>query len=155
MKYQEANDKDAEEVALVLKECYNIDSIEEGADVFNSERKNDHNYITAVDEGKVIGLATWKIHGLPKHGLCELDRIAVLPDYRGKGIAKELFNALIKAASEAYKKKGLKLRKLYILTHADNKRAQAFYEKMGLKHETTLKSHYYHDKDELVYSMFF
>ena len=58
-------------------------------------------------------------------------------------------------ANEEYKRHGFKSRKIFILTHADNKRAQAFYKKMGMKHETTLKSHYYKDKDEHVYSIFF
>ena len=48
-----------------------------------------------------------------------------------------------------------KLRKLYLLTHADNTRAHKFYEKLGFKHETTLKQHYYSDKDEFIYSLFF
>ena len=95
------------------------------------------------------------MHGLPKHQLCELDRIAVLPEYRGKGIARQLFNALIKDSKAFYKKNKSKLRKLYLLTHADNIRAHKFYEKLGFKHETTLKYHYYKDKDEYVYSTFF
>ena len=96
-----------------------------------------------------------RIHGLPKHQLCELDRIAVLPEYRGKGVARQLFIALIKDAKQFYKKHKSKLRKLYLLTHADNIRAHKFYEKLGFKHETTLKQHYYKNKDEYVYSIFF
>jgi ribosomal protein S18 acetylase RimI-like enzyme len=95
------------------------------------------------------------MHGLLKHELCELDRIAVLPECRGKGIAKELFNKLIEDAKAFYEKNNSKLRKLYLLTHADNIRAHKFYEKLGFKHETTLKEHYYKDKDEFVFSMFF
>ena len=30
-----------------------------------------------------------------------------------------------------------------------------FYEKVGFKHETTLKDHYYKDQDERVYTIFF
>ena len=155
MKFRKATLKDAEQIAIVLKECYNIDSVEEGINVFKKETEKRYNYIVGVEDGKVAGIVTWQMHGLPKHQLCELDRIAVMPDFRGKGIAKELFDALIKAANEEYKKHGFKLRKLYILTHADNKRAQSFYEKMGCKHETTLKQHYYKDKDEFVFSRFF
>lgn len=155
IEYKKAVKEDAEGVALVLKECYNIDSIEYGIKVFEEEVKKGHHYIVAASEGKVVGITTWLIHGLPKHGLCELDRIAVLPEVRGKGVAKELFNALIKLADEEYRKSGFKLRKLYLLTHEDNERAQAFYEKVGMKHETTLKEHYYADKNERVYSIFF
>ena len=44
------------------------------------------------------------MHGLPKHQLAELDRIALLPECRGKGIAKPLFDALVKDAKQSYKK---------------------------------------------------
>jgi len=155
MKYRKATANDAIGIATVLKECYNIDSIEEGIEVFKEETLKKYNYIVADDNGRIAGLTTWQIHGLPKHQLCELDRIAVLSDYRGKGIAKSLFNALIKDANAEYKKKDFKLRKLYILCHADNKGAHKFYKKMGMKHETTLKSHYYKGKDEFVFSRFF
>jgi len=41
------------------------------------------------------------------------------------------------------------------LTHEDNTSAHIFYEKVGFTHETTLTGHYYDDKDERVYSIFF
>ena len=155
MKFRKATLKDAEGIANVLKQSYNIKDLKEGIDVFKNETKKLHNYIVAEHNKKVIGIVTWAMHGLPKHQLCELDRIAVLPEYRGKGIAKELFNALVNDAKSFYKKNNSKLRKLYLLTHHDNVRAHNLYEKLGLKHETTLKEHYYKGKDELVYSMFF
>ena len=155
MKFRKALGKDAVGIATVLKECYNIDSIKEGIAVFKAESHKGHHYIAADDEGRIAGLTTWKMHGLPKHGLCELDRIAVLSDYRGKGVAQALFNSLIKAANEKYGEQGFKLRKLYILTHDNNKIAQAFYKKIGMNHETTLKDHYYNGKEEFVFSKFF
>lgn len=155
MKFRKAELKDAKGIADVLIKSYNIGDIKEGINVFKSETKKSHNYIVAEDNGKIAGIVTWAAHGLPKHQLCELDRIAVLPEYRGKGIAKELFNCLVKDAKGFYKKHNLKLRKLYLLTHNDNQRAHKFYEKLGLKHETTLKEHYYKNRDEFVYSVFF
>ena len=123
--------------------------------MFKNEIKKNHNYIVAEENGKIIGIVTWLMHGLPNHQLCELDRIAVLPEYRGIGVAKKLFDAMVNDAKQFYKKNKSKLRKLYLLAHADNIRAHKFYEKLGFKHETTLKEHYYKDKDEYVYSMFF
>lgn len=155
MKIRRATNKDAKGIANVLVQSYNIKDLKEGIDTFKNEIKKFHHYIVAEEKGKVIGIVTWIMHGLPKHQLCELDRIAVLPEYRGKGVAKKLFNALIKDAKSFYKKQKSKLRKLYLLTHADNIGAHKFYEKLGFKHETTLKQHYYKDKDEYVYSMFF
>jgi len=155
MKLRKSTPKDAKGIANVLVQSYNIKDLKEGANVFKNEAKKNHHYIVAEENEKIIGVVAWLMHGLPKHQLCELDRIAVLPEYRGKGIAKKLFDALIKDASSFYKKNKSKLRKLYLLTHADNIRAHKFYEKLGFKHETTLKEHYYKGKDEYVYSRFF
>ena len=155
MKFRKATLKDAKGIAKVLVESYNINDLKEGINVFKSETKKFHNYIVAVDDGKIAGIITWVVQGLPKHQLCELDRIAVLPACRGKGVAKILFNALINDAKLYFKKQNQKLRKLYLLTHEDNIRAHKFYEKLGFEHESTLKEHYYKDKDEYVYSMYF
>ncbi|MBI2101643.1 GNAT family N-acetyltransferase [Candidatus Woesearchaeota archaeon] len=155
MKIRKATGKDAKGIANVLVQGYNIKDLNEGISVFKNETKKQHHYIVAEDKGKLIGIVTWLVHGLPKHQLCELDRIAVLPEYRGKGVAHKLFQALIKDAKSFYRKNRSKLRKLYLLTRADNTRAHRFYEKLGFRHETTLKEHYYKDKDEYVYSMFF
>ena len=154
MQFRKATLKDANGVANVLVKSYNIKDLKEGINVFKNEIKKFHNYIVA-DDGKIVGIVTWVVHGLPKHQLCELDRIAVLPQYRSIGVAKKLFNALVEDAESYYKKHKQKLRKLYLLTHADNVKAHKFYEKLGFKHETTLKEHYYKNKDEFVYSMFF
>lgn len=155
MKIRKAASKDAKGVANVLVNSYNIKDLNEGVSVFRNETKKSHHYIIAEENGRIIGIVTWLMHGLPKHQLCELDRIAVLPECRGKGVSHELFNALIKDAKQFYRKNKSKLRKLYLLTHAGNTRAHKFYEKLGFKHETTLKEHYYKGKDEYVYSMFF
>ena len=95
------------------------------------------------------------IHGLPKHGLFELDRICILSEARGKGVGRKLVDKLIDNASKWYDNESEKIRKLYLLTHEDNKNAHSFYEKVGFSHETTLKDHYYKDQDERVYVMFF
>ncbi len=155
MKYRKASSKDSKGIANVLVQSYNIKTINEAIGIFKDEAKRKYNYIVADSDGKIVGIVTWQMHGLPKHELCELDRIAVLPKFQGEGIAKELFSQLIKYADAEYKKSGFGLRKLYILTHARNKRAQSFYEKMGCSKEAVLKNHYYSDEDELVYSKFF
>jgi ribosomal protein S18 acetylase RimI-like enzyme len=155
MEIRKATPVDADGIAIVLKESYNIDSVDEGKEVFSSERGKGVKYLVATTEDGVVGLTTWYTHGLPKHGLCELDRIAVLPDHRGKGIAKELFDGLVADAKEFYESKKSKLRKLILLTHASNSRAHAFYEKMGMKKEAVLPTHYYDNEDEWVYSRYF
>lgn len=155
MKIRNAKVEDAAGVAEVLLKSYNINSIEEAKRAFINELKRGYRFIVAEEDNKIIGIVSWIIHGLPKHELAELDRIAVLPTYRGRGIGKALFNALIKEANEEYKKYGYRLRKLYLLTHASNKNAHEFYEKLGMKLEAVLKNHFYDNEDEYVYSKFF
>jgi len=146
---------DKDQVAKVLLDFYNMNDVDEAIQSFNNELDKDFHYIVAEEDGKIIGLVTWLMHGLPKHGLFELDRICILSEARGKGVGKKLVDKLIDNASKWYDKKGEKIRKLYLLTHEDNKNAHSFYERVGFSHETTLKDHYYKDQDERVYVMFF
>ena len=146
---------DKDQVAKVLLDFYNMNDVDEAIQSFNNELDKDFHYIAAEEDGKIIGLVTWLMHGLPKHGLFELDRICILSEARGKGVGKKLVDKLIDNASKWYDKEGEKIRKLYLLTHEDNKNAHSFYEKVGFSHETSLKDHYYKDQDERVYVMFF
>ena len=146
---------DNDQIAKVLLDFYNMKDADEAAQSFNNELDKDFHYIVAEEAGKIIGLVTWLMHGLPKHGLFELDRICILSEARGKGVGRKLVDKLIDNASKWYDKEGEKIRKLYLLTHEDNKNAHSFYEKVGFSHETTLKDHYYKDQDERVYVMFF
>jgi len=146
---------DKVEIANVLLDFYNMNDVDEAIQSFNNELDKDFHYIVAEEGRKIIGLVTWLMHGLPKHGLFELDRICILSEARSKGVGRKLVDTLIDNASEWYNKEGEKIRKLYLLTHEDNKNAHSFYEKVGFSHETTLKDHYYKDQDERVYVMFF
>ena len=146
---------DKVEIANVLLDFYNMNDVDEAIQSFNNELDKDFHYIVAEEGRKIIGLVTWLMHGLPKLGLFELDRICILSEARSKGVGRKLVDTLIDNASEWYNKEGEKIRKLYLLTHEDNKNAHSFYEKVGFSHETTLKDHYYKDQDERVYVMFF
>ena len=83
---------------------------------FISEMEKDFNYIVAEKDGSIIGLVTWLPHGLPKHGLFELDRICLLSESRGKGVGRGLIDELIEDADKWYKSMGENI-KLYLLTH--------------------------------------
>tara|TARA_B100000953_G_scaffold254681_1_gene218250 strand:- start:191 stop:670 length:480 start_codon:yes stop_codon:yes gene_type:complete len=152
---RKAKNTDASEIAAVLLDFYNMNDAAEAVHSFESEKNKDYHYIVALENEKIIGLITWLIHGLPKHGLFELDRICLLSESRGKGVGKKLVDALINDARSWFEDRGSRIRKLYLLTHEDNTSAHIFYEKVGFTHETTLTGHYYDDKDERVYSIFF
>ena len=146
---------DADEIANVLLDFYNIEDHDEAKKIFIDEQKKEFHYLIAVEDDEVLGLVTWITHGLPKHGLFELDRICLSSESRGKGVGRGLIEELIEDADKWYESKGESIRKLYLLTHEDNVDAHIFYEKVGFDHETTLKDHYYKNQNERVYSKFF
>ena len=147
--------EDVNQIANVLLDFYNMENLDEARNAFLTEVSKDYKYILAIENGIIVGLVTWLIHGLPKHGLFELDRICILSKSRGKGVGKTLVNSLIDNARKWYKKNNSEIRKLYLLTHEDNILAQGFYEKVGFHHESTLENHYYDNKNEKLYSIFF
>ena len=153
--YRRATLKDANQISSVLTAFYNMKDANEASEAFISEMEKDFHYIVALQDDLIIGIVTWLSHGLPKHGLFELDRICLLSEARGKGVGKGLINELIIDANKWYKSIGENIRKLYLLTHEDNMDAHIFYEKVGFDHETTLKDHYYKNQNERVYSKFF
>ena len=152
---RKATEKDEQEIGEVLEQGYSIKTVEEGINVFRNETAKGWNFIVAESQEKVVGIVSWAMKGLPRHGLAELDRIAVSLEFRGKGVAKKLFDFVESEAREFYSAKGENLRKLFLFTHEDNERAISFYTKMGLEKDAVLKNHYYDNKNELVLSKFF
>ena len=155
MEIREAIPEDKKGIAKVLCNCYNINSFEEGTETFEDEVKRGYHYIVADEMTGVVGLTTWTIHGRPKHGLAELDRIGVISSRRGNGIAFNLINGLIERAQDYYRENGYCLRKLFLWSHENNTYAHRFYERAGFTYETSARSHYYRDLDEFMFSMFF
>ena len=115
IKYRKATPKDTDQVSSVLIDFYNMKDANEASEAFILEMEKDFHYIVALQDNIIIGLVTWLSHGLPKHGLFELDRICLLSEARGKGVGKGLINELITDADEWYKSMGENIRKLYLL----------------------------------------
>ena len=86
-----AKEKDSLQIADVLLDFYNMEDQEEAKKVFSNELEKEFHYIVAIEENEILGLVTWLVHGLSKHGLFELDRICVSGNSRGKGIEKSQF----------------------------------------------------------------
>ena len=158
MKYTKlnlANKAKVNGAAKVLVENYNIKTPKEAIQAIKEEVDHGFNYIIAENNNGVIGISCWAVHGLPKHKVIQTGRVAVLSEFKGKGIATELFMKSVQDAHKFYKSKKLKLRKLYAYVHASNRRARDFYENLGLVKEAILKDHYYKNENEYMYSMFF
>lgn len=155
MEYLKAVVEDSEQIIAIMLESFNIKSLEEGREAHLDELRGGHNFIVARDLSKVLGFTSWVAHGRLRHGLVELNHIAVVPGYQGQGLAVGLFEELVASAQDYFEAEDGRLRKLFLLTHADNVQAQRFYKKMGLEHEATLRNHFYEGKEEFVMSKFF
>jgi len=154
MKYRKAKETDYEQIGEVLLKNYNLKNITEAIQVAKDELEM-FNCIVAEHKGQVVGVSFWRVQGLPKHRLVESVRLAVLPEYRGRGVARTLFKDMIQDAHKYYRAHNLKIRKLYVHAHANNKKAIEFYKRRGMIHEATLKNHFYDGEDEHIFSMFF
>jgi len=154
MLYRRAETKDAKQVAELLVKCFNIKSIDEGKEAFLRERKKDI-FVVAEKNGKLIGLISWDMHGLPKHQLGRIERMCAIAGPERDKVAEGLITAAIQDADKFFKKMNLKLRKLYTMVHSTNIKMRNFYKRMGFEEEAKLRDHYYKGKDEYILSMFF
>jgi len=119
--------------------------------MIRQELAQGHRYITAKINNRVVGFVSWRAWGEPRHQLVELYHIAVHPDFVGHGVGRILVDGLIKAANLYYQKYNLSgVRKLFVLTHAANLDARAFYESVGFKKVATLPSFFRQGVDEIM-----
>ncbi len=154
MKYRTAKLSDANKVGKLLSDCFNISTTKAGKEIFLKERKTDR-FIIAEEDGKIQGLVSWDMRGLLKHQLVRLERICVLAGPKRDEVAEQLLSEAIKNADKFFKKKGLKLRKMYAMVHSSNKKLRNFYKEKGFVEEAEIKDHYYKGVDEYILSIFF
>lgn len=93
----------------------------------------------AVVGGEVCGYISAKL--LPSAGEGEVYRVAVLPQFRRRGVAELMLRSVIKIATES------SIDRLFIEVRVGNMPARACYEKLGWK-QIAMRKKYYHDPDE-------
>ena len=147
--------EDVQLISDLIHQNYNTNSLEEACEFFERDLAGGMNYVVAENNGKIAGFASWKPHDRPYHELAELHAIAVDDNFKGKGLSSKIFEKLVEQAKGFYESRGHALRKLYVLTHENNERAIKFYERIGFKKEISIPSHYYHDVNELLLSIYF
>lgn len=152
---RKANQHDVETIAELLSAFYNFSDIEEARSVVRREYSLHYHFRIAEDDGHPIGVLTWRAHGLPKHGIIKLKRVAIdreIPDRQAT--FELLFDATIADADYLYHQEHAYLRKVYAVTPADNLFLSSFFEEKGMVQEAVLKNHYYDGRDEVMYSLF-
>lgn len=108
--------------------------------MFAEEIKKEYaDYFVAEEKGEIAGYGgIWSIYET-----AELMRIAVVPEFRGKGIAKKIMEAMTECAiSRGCERMMLEVRK-------SNTVAQALYKKFGFC-EISIRKGYYDGEDAVI-----
>lgn len=131
---------DVPEIAELEKVCFTLPWSEKS---FRDEMANRLAvYFTAKDNGKCVGYAGfWNVSG---EG--DVTNVAVLPEYRRRGVGSSLVAEMIKTAEK------LKLEMLTLEVRKSNTAAQKLYEKFGFEILGERKR-YYSDNGEDAYIM--
>lgn len=111
----------------------------------NYNDDSDYEIIVAREDDKIIGSITFykiKLFTFSFQPALEIFNVAVLPEYRGRKIAKKIFEYIIKYAKENEYKS-------IFLTCLDNAYdAHHLYESVGLKRTSSIKYNLYLDEIE-------
>ncbi|MBQ3598692.1 MAG: GNAT family N-acetyltransferase [Clostridia bacterium] len=118
--------------AVLEKECLDTAWSENAISEFLSS--DTAVYLYCETEGVLSGILSATL----LFGEAEIENIAVSPDFRRRGIGKDLVNALKE-----------KCEKIFLLVKEDNYGAIAFYASMGFV-KTGVRRRYYHGKDAYV-----
>jgi len=88
----------------------------------------EHTQFVALELDRVIGWCDVLPKGPPVHAHCGTLGMGLLPEFRGKGIGKELLLSALRHAFE-------KFTRIELTVHADNAPAIALYRSAGFKQE--------------------
>ncbi|MCF0131630.1 MAG: GNAT family N-acetyltransferase [Pseudobutyrivibrio sp.] len=129
--------KDDAIIASIIRQClieYGGDHRPDTAwadpflDRFSEVYIHDNNcyWVAENEDGQVIaGVGIGPLNG--KEGICELQKMYCLPEYRGCGIAQKLLDTALDFAKQQYAS-------CYLETMQNMDRAKSFYEKNGFAH---------------------
>lgn len=118
----------------------------------NFAQSEKYRYFVAEVNGQVAGYAGWEIKGgfMRKIPVVELQRLAVLPDFRGQGIGTSLINESLPEIKAWIKQvdPGAEKMRIFVWTKKDNEPAKKLYAKISNLPQTYERNVY--DSDEIM-----
>ncbi|MBE7718840.1 ribosomal protein S18-alanine N-acetyltransferase [Lacrimispora indolis] len=116
---------------ICFSDPWSLESIKEGLE------SSLDTWLVQEEGGDLLGYCVFRIIA----GEGELLRIAVLPEYRGRGLSKKLMDQLVEYSREKEAKS------LSLEVRESNKKARNLYRSYGFKEET-IRKNYYRDPEE-------
>jgi N6-L-threonylcarbamoyladenine synthase len=132
-----ATESDLEAIMAIERDCFITDAWPQDSmyeELVGAERY----YIVAYENETIIGYA-----GLAKNpvaGQGDIQTIAVAVEHRGRGLGRDLMNALLTEAKRAG------LRQVFLEVRADNDSAQSLYRSLGFE-QIRIRPRYYQPDD--------
>ncbi len=108
-------------------------------------------YVAENMENEIVGYIQWvQKSGFRKEVVLELEQLAVLPKYHGKGIGTRLIEKSLPQINYQLASRGATIKHIIVTTRSDN-HAQKIYQKtIGAKIEATIKNLYSADEVLMV-----
>ena len=133
MEITKMTEKDCREMAELDKQCFAVPWSEQS---FFEETKNQlATYLLAKEDGKIVGYCGfWRVSGE-----AQVTNIAVLPDYRRRGIAGRLAEEMLKICKDDGQ--------IVLEVRKSNMIAISFYEKLGFC-RAGIRKRFYREPDE-------
>lgn len=105
---------------------------------------------TAHTNGHIIGYAIWgEKSGFRSQAVIELEQIAVLPAYQGRGVASDLIGQSRDAVLRAIAERGASVRAVVVTTRADNNAQRLYRRTLGAEIVATIPR-LFGEADEIV-----
>jgi ribosomal protein S18 acetylase RimI-like enzyme len=106
-------------------------------------------YFVAIQNSMVVGYIHWtQKSGFREEAVLELEQIAVLPSFQGKGIGRRLIDESLPIMKEVLKQNSSSLKHVIITTRADNYAQRLYRSTLGAEVECTIKDLY--SADEVI-----
>jgi N-acetylglutamate synthase-like GNAT family acetyltransferase len=129
------------------------DSIKSAQNAIVDEQGKGNRFFLIEKDGVMIGFVTVHVPDAPYNGAAEL-HVEVMPTSNSEGIAAEIFTLITETLKDHFTAQGISLKTIYLVAPADDARARAFYEAMGLEPEEIDAERANHTSD-VMYAAFF
>ena len=105
------------------------------------------NYVAENMENEIVGYIQWvQKSGFRHEVVLELEQLAVLPKYHGKGIGTKLIRESLPQINCQLASRGAKIKHIVVTTRSDNYAQKIYQKTVGAKVETTIKNLYSADE---------
>ena len=104
-------------------------------------------YVAENLEKQIVGYIQWvQKSGFRHEVVLELEQLAVLPEYHGKGIGTKLIKESLPQLNCQLAGRGAKIKHIIVTTRSDNYAQKIYQKTVGAKVETTIKNLYSADE---------